>query len=63
MPRINFQQQLAALKDKLLAMAAPGGINKQPHPLFGDGLVEESVDPAAGDLAGHSARHPGGSLR
>ena len=35
MPRINFQQQLAALKDKLLAMAA---------------LSQQALSPVAGGL-------------
>ena len=31
-------------------MPAPGGIDKQLDTLFGDGLVEEPVDGAIGDL-------------
>ena len=37
-----------------LAVPAPCGIDKQPDALFGDGLVQEPVDGATGDLGRQS---------
>ena len=42
MPRINFQQQLAALKDKLLAMAA---LSQQALSLVSGGVSYRGHEP------------------
>ena len=33
-----------------LRMAPPGGLDEQPHPLLGDGFVQEAMHRAIGDL-------------